>query len=179
MMNYYRAYTMEYGTFIGLCWSAVFLTYAYGVMGNALLLFLCMALCGVSVVLPFILAVRLNKRMHADGAYMSYFQGLLFSFSMLMYACLMHGLVVYGYFEILDNGAWVSTITNMLNDPNMKNMYEQMGMSGQHKQVVDMLGEIGGLGSFDKTLLIFNNDFLVSIVLAAITAIPVSWRRKA
>ena len=84
---------MEYGTFIGLTWGGMFLTYVEGISyNNGLLMLLCFMLGGVALVLPFVLAFRLNRKMALAGEHLSYFQGLFFAFSMFMYGCLLNGL---------------------------------------------------------------------------------------
>lgn len=174
MKNYYRAYTMEYGTFVGLAWSVAFLSYVYGLCGaNALLLMLCLVFCGVSILLPFFLAMRLRHMMIVDGAGMSYWQGLMFAFSMFMYACLFNGLIVYGYFEVLDDGVLIDSLSKMIVQQDMKQLYEQMGMAEQYKEIQKMLDELAGLGAFDKALLMFNNNFFWSLLWSVILALVV------
>lgn len=178
MKNNYRAYSMEYGTFVGLSWSALFLSYVYGVCGeNALLLLICFAFCGFSLLLPFGLGIRLNRIMHEDGESLSYWHGLLFSFSMFMYACLLNGLIVYGYFELFDSGEFINTLNNMLGQAEIKDTYAQLGMAEQYDEVMKMLVEINDLSSFDKALLLFNNNFMWGLFLSFVVAIPVSWKR--
>ena len=177
--NYYRAYTMEYGTFVGLCWSAFFLSYVYGlVQGSVIGILLCFAFCAFSFVLPFGLATRLSRRVSEDGGKLSYWQGLIFSFSMFMYACLMNGLIIFAYFELIDGGSLVNTLIDMLSLSDIKSMYTQMGLSSQYKEVIDMLDEVAGLGSFEKTLLLFNNNFTWGIFMSFLVAIPASWKHK-
>ena len=175
----YKSYSMEYGTFVGLTWGGVFLTYVEGISyNNGLLMLLCFMLCGIAIVLPFVLAFRLNQKMALVKEQLSYFQGLFFAFSMFMYACLFNGLIVFAYFQFLDNGLLMEQLNAMLTQPEMLKMYEQMGMGEQHAQMMDILAEADGLSSWEKTLLIFNNNFFISLFLTIIVAWVASWKRK-
>ena len=169
--NIYKSYSMEYGTFVGLTWGGVFLTYVEGISyNNGLLMLLCFMLCGVAMVLPFVLGWRLNKKMALAGEQLSYFQGLFFAFSMFMYACLMDGLIVFAYFQFLDDGLLMEQLNAILMQPEMVKTYQQMGMGEQHAQMMDILAEADGLSAWEKTLLIFNNNFFFSTILSFIVA---------
>ena len=169
---------MEYGTFVGLSWGALFLSYVEGISyNNGLLMLLCIMLCGVSFVLPFVLAMRLNRKLWMAGEQLSYFQGLIFSFSMLMYSCMMNGLIVFAYFRFLDNGLLYEQLNQMLHMPELVATYQQIGMGEQYKQMMSMMEEMDGLSAFEKTLLIFNNNFFFSIILSFVVAIVASWSR--
>lgn len=170
---------MEYGTFVGLAWGGVFLSYVWGVCyNNGLLMLLCFMLCGVSVFLPLVLGMRLNRKMALIKERLSYFQGLFFSFSMFMYACLMNGLIVFSYFHFLDDGLLMEQLNAMLMQPEMVKTYEQLGMSDQHLQMLDILRETDGLSAWEKTLLIFNNNFFISLFFSFIVAFVASWKRN-
>ena len=170
---------MEYGTFIGLTWGGMFLTYVEGISyNNGLLMLLCFMLGGVALVLPFVLAFRLNRKMALAGEHLSYFQGLFFAFSMFMYGCLLNGLIVFAYFQFLDNGLLMEQLNAMLTQPEMVKMYEQMGMGDQHAQMMSILAEADALSAWEKTLMIFNNNFFISMFLSVIVAFVASWQRN-
>ncbi len=127
---------MEYGTFVGLTWGGLFFSYVEGIAGNnGMLMMLCFMLCGVSIFLPFLLAFRLNRKMKSAGESLTYFQGLVFAFSMFMYACLMNGLVVFAYFQLMDDGQLMDRMNELLTQPEMVSTYEQMGM-GEHSTTI-------------------------------------------
>ncbi len=175
----YRAFSMEYGTFVGLCWSVLFLSYTYGVReANAFYLIICFLFCVLSVLVPFVLALRMRRKVNRCGQNMSYWQGLLFSFSMFMYACLLNGLVVYGYFELLDNGELVSALSKLIGAADIKNMYAQMGMAEQYSEVMKMLDEVNELSSFEKALLMFNNNFTWGLLMSFLVAIAASLKKS-
>lgn len=171
---------MEYGTFVGLGWGALFLCYVGCVCtGSALLMLLCMAVGAACLVLPFRMALRMNRKLQAIGEKMSYLQGLLFAISMLMYACLMNGLVNYVYFAYFDDGALLDQMTQLMTQANTRETYRQMGMSASYAQMEAMLDEIGNLSPFEKTLSLFNSNFLCSIILSFFVALSASCRLKA
>ena len=170
---------MEYGTFVGLSWGALFLCYVEGISyNNALLLFLCLILGAVAFVLPFVLAMRLNKKMFYAGEKLSYFQGIFFALSMFMHACLMNGLIVFIYFKFLDDGLLYEQLSSMLTMPEVVNTYQQIGMGEQYSQVMKMMDELNDLSAFDKTLMIFNNNFFFSLVMSLVVAFVASYDLK-
>lgn len=167
---------MEYGTFVGLCWGAMFFCYVEGISyQNGLLMLLCVALFGVACVLPFVLAMRLNKKLFAVGERLSYLQGLLFAFSMFMYACMMNGLIVFAYFQFLDNGLLMEQMESMVNMPEMITTYQQIGMGEQYEQMISVLKQIDDLTPFEKALMMFNNNFFISLILTIVAAIVASY----
>lgn len=173
--NIYRSYSMEYGTFVGFGWGALFLCYVGGiVMGNALLMLLCVAVGVLCLLLPFWFALRLNKMLYMAGEKLSYLQGLFFSLSMFMYACLMSGLITFAYFHFMDGGALYEQLHAMITQPEMVVAYKQMGLVDAYAQMQETLAEMQRMSSFDKTLLLFNNNFCFSIILSFLVAIVAS-----
>ncbi len=175
--NYiYRSYSMEYGTFVGLSWSALFLSYVEGISySNVLLILLCLLLCVVGLLLPFILGVRLNRKVFATGEKLSYMQGLFFALSMFMYTSLMNGLIVFVYFRFWDNGLLYEQVNSMLTMPEMVTTYQQLGMGMQYEQMMQMVDELDNMSAFDKTLLIFNNNFFFGLIMSFLVAVVASY----
>lgn len=174
--NVYRSYSMEYGTFVGLGWSAMFLCYVRGlVQGSALLILLCMVLGLVCLVMPFMLALRLNRKLREAGERLNYWRGLLFAVSMFMYACLISGIAAFAYFQFVDGGALYEQVHGMIASPEMASMYKQMGMGDAYAQMQDALAEMQGMSALDMALLLFNNNFMFSIVMSFLVAIAASW----
>ena len=66
----------------------------------------------------------------------------------------------------------------MLTQPEMVKMYEQMGMGDQHAQMMSILAEADALSAWEKTLMIFNNNFFISMFLSVIVAFVASWQRN-
>lgn len=176
--NIYRSYSMEYGTFVGLGWGALFLCYVGGiVMENAFLL-LCVAVGFACLLMPFWFALRLNKMLHEVGEKLSYLQGLLFSVSMFMYACLMSGLIVFAYFQFMDGGALYEQLHGMITQPEMVAAYKQIGLGDAYSQMLDALTEMQSMSAFDKALLLFNNNFCFSIIMSFLVALAASCTLK-
>ena len=177
--NVYRSYSMEYGTFVGLSWGALFYCYVEGISYNhPLLLLLCFALAGVAFVLPFLLALRMNSKMFLAGEKLSYWQGLLFSFSMFMYASMMNGLLVFLYFRFLDDGLLFEQLNSLMGQEDIVATYQQIGMGEQYEQMMHMMEEVDALSPLEKTLAIFNNNFFFGLLLSFVVAIVASYDLK-
>lgn len=175
----FRAYSIEYGTLIGFSWGALLLSYAYGIRDlNAFLILISFVLCSVCLILPFILGFRLNRKAWKAGISVSYLQGLLISLSMFLYASMMGALITYGYFEFLDHGAFMEALNKMLEEANMAEVYSQMGMGSQYNELIGLLGETEATSSFDKALLMFNNNITWGIFISFLVAISISWKSK-
>lgn len=167
---------MEYGTFVGLSWGALFLSYVEGICyNNSLLILLCFMLAGVAFVAPFVFATRMNKKLFLVGEKLSYWQGLLFSFSMYMYASLFCGLIVFLYFNFWDNGLLFEQMNSMVTMPEMAAMYRQIGMGEQYAQMLQMMQELEELSPLEKALAVFNNNFFFSLFWSFIVAIVASY----
>ena len=95
----------------------------------------------------------------------------------LKYACLLDGLIVFSYFQFLDDGLLMEQLNALLTQPEMAKTYEQMGMEVQHAQMLEILAEVDGLSAWEKTLVIFNNNFVFSLVLSLVVAWVASWSR--
>lgn len=175
----YKSYSMEYGTFIGLSWGVLFLCYVEGISyGNNLLVLLCLLFCAISFFLPFLLALRLNRKLLTIDENLSYIQGLLFSFSMFMYACLMNGFIVFAYFQFLDDGTLFEQLHNMIKMPELKAAYQQMGMDEQYSQMIAILKDVNQMSTFEKTLGIFNNNFVFGSIMSFVVAFFASYNLK-
>lgn len=178
--NYtYRSYSMEYGTFLGLSWGLLFLCYVESISyNNGLLMMLCLLFVGTSLLLPFMLALRLNRKFLVIGERLSYTQGLFFSFSMFMYACLLTGLATFAYFQFFDDGTLFEQLNSMFTMPELVAVYQQMGMEEQYKQMLDVLKDIEGMSAFDKALGLFNNNFIFGIAMSFIVGWVASFDLK-
>ena len=178
--NYsYRSYSMEYGTFVGLSWGLLFLCYVEGISyNNGLLMMICLLLCATSLLLPFMLALRLNRKLLMISEKLSYMQGLFFSFSMFMYACLLAGLVTFAYFQFLDDGSLFEQLNSMFTTPELVSVYQQIGMEEEYKQMLDILKDIEGMSAFDKALGLFNNNFMFGIAMSFIVGWVASYDLK-
>lgn len=97
---------------------------------------------------------------------------------MFLYASIMGALITFSYFEYLDHGAFMEALFKMLNDSNMSDIYSQMGMGGEYGEMVNLLKEADKSTSFEKALLMFNNDITWGIAISFLVAITISWKRK-
>ena len=100
------------------------------------------------------------------GLFFSYVEGIAGNNGMLMMLCFM----LCGVSIFLDDGQLMDRMNELLTQPEMVSTYEQMGMGEQRVQMMDVLREADGLSSWEKTLLIFNNNFFFSIILSFFVA---------
>ena len=177
--NLYRAYSMEYGTFVGISWAMIFLSYVYGVRtSNPLLFLLCFAMLGLGFILPLLFGFRINWKYARVNDKLSYIQGLFFAFNMFVFACLLNGLTTYAYFEFFDEGMLTSGILKMFEEANMMETYTQIGMGDSYKEMMALLNEADSLSSLEKALIIFNNNFFYGCIMSFIVALLAAHNRR-
>ena len=158
---------MEYGTILGICWVAVFVFYVIGFRAESGL-FMLLGMVGLFSLLPleFYLGCRLKRRSVQLGIKPTPFFSFMNTLSVFMYACLLCGCVEYVYFAFIDKGALLDAVSTLLDTPELKLAYSQMGMTEHYKQATEVIGELGTLSAFDKTLLLFNQNFLITLILS-------------
>ena len=98
---------------------------------------------------------------------------------MFMYACLLSGCMQFIYFAHIDKGNLFSSINAMLTSSDIQNTYRQAGLSAYYTQIIDMIHELELLSAFDKTLLLFNNNFLTSLILSLPIAVTAYYYKPA
>ena len=162
-----RKFIMEYGSILGLCWTAVFACYVIGFRsqnGGFMLL----ANCGLIALLPleFYLGIRIKKRSVQLDINLTFLFSLMNVLSMFMYACLLSGCMEFIYFAYIDKGELFNSINTMLAAADIKELYRQTELSAYYEQVTGMLQELELLSAFDKTMLLFNNSFITSLILS-------------
>lgn len=168
----FRRFIMEYGTIIGLLWSAIFFLYVIGLRSNHPFL-LTIAMC-MLLILPFVeffYALRLKIRAHQLSQSMNFLQSLFFLFNMLMYSTLICAAIEFGYFEFFDKGTLIYTIQQTLDNKEALDVYTQMGMNDTYSQLIGIIKEYAELSSFEKTLLLFNQNFIISAISSFIFAL--------
>lgn len=167
-----RRFIMEYGTILGLCWVAVFLLYVVGFRTQDGI-FMMLGLVGLIglVAVEFCLGCRLKRRSLQLGIRLTPLFSFMNIVSIFMYACLLCGCVEYIYFAYIDKGTLFDSILAMLNAPELRNTYGEMGMTEYYKQAIDTVNELGTLSAFEKTLILFNQNFFASLVLSIPVAI--------
>lgn len=167
----FTGYAREYGTFIGLLWTAAFASYAQGIqhMNTAAM---CAALIFMvaSPVQMCLLGRRLHNRLPANVDF-KYLMSYIFSLQMLMFASLLFGLLIFCYFALIDQGGFANGILSMLNQPDVTMAYREMGMSHMLKDAKDMVGQFAALSPLQISLSLFNNCVMTSLFMAAIVAL--------
>jgi len=180
----YRAYAMEYGTFLGIAWTLVFTIYVFGFRtGNPNLFLLGFLGFMVLAFLPFLFAWRV-KQMQYEGEKLGFLKAMSFSLNLFGFACIFTGICEYAYFCFFDNGELLTGFTNMFINPEMKTAYNQMGMAESYSQLSELLTQMQRLTAFEKTELLFNSNFMISLLmfipvsaLASIAPSPIKKRK--
>ena len=173
-INYYRlqsGYTTEYGTFVGLTWIAVFALYVWGVLtSSGMLMTLGMfAFCSLPAV-PFYFARRFRQQLSEDVK-IGYGRAYWFCLMMLIYASLLTAAAVYVYFKWMDHGALLQAFSNILDHPLSRKTYEEMQMGDTLIMMKDVLKELSSLTAFDIAVSFFNQNVMLSFLLALPTAL--------
>lgn len=173
-----RQFLMEYGSIMGLSWTAVFALYVIGFRsGNGIFLLLAFfGLIGI-LALEFYFGIRVKKRILQLNLSLSPLFTFVNIFSMFMYACLLCGAMEYIYFQIIDRGTLLSAIEDMVNNSDVKQMYQQMGMKESYDQIVNLVSEIATLSALDKVIILFNQNFFTALIIA-IPVTVVNWYYK-
>ena len=162
-----RKFIMEYGSILGLCWTAIFACYVIGFRSQNGF-FMLLAICGVIALLPleFYLGIRIKKRSLQLDINLSFLFSFMNILSMFMYACLLSGCIEFIYFAYIDKGELFNSINTMLASADIKELYHQTELSAYYEQITEMIQELELLSAFDKTMLLFNNSFLTSLILS-------------
>ncbi|MCR5312547.1 MAG: DUF4199 domain-containing protein [Bacteroidaceae bacterium] len=167
----FRAFAMEYGTFLGIAWTIVFFIYVIAFRtGNSMFLFCASWGILALAVMPFIFAWRI-KQLQPKGTSLGILRGMGFSLNLFMFACLFSGACEFVYFRFFDQGQMLEGCTTMLLTPDISEQYKQMGMTDSYNQIMEVFKELKKLSAFEKTEALFNSNFFVSMILF----IPVSF----
>lgn len=167
-----RKFIMEYGSILGLCWVAVFASYVYGFRTQSgLLMFLGMLMLLLLLPIEFFLGMRMKKRSVQLEIPMSFLFTYMNVLGIFMYACLLSGCMEYVYFAFIDKGELFNALNTMLTSADVEALYKQTGLNSYYKQIIGMLDELSYIPAFDKTLLLFNNSFITSLILSLPVAI--------
>lgn len=175
----FTGYAREYGTFVGFLWTITFVAYAQGIQQNlnSFLILLSVLFMLASMVLVFMLAYRFRTKL-PENINMKYFMSYIFSLQMLMFACLFSGLLEFCYLTLIDKGQMIATLHDLLNQSQVTTVYRDMGMSDVLSQIRHQLEELAALTPLQLTLLIFNQNFMMSLFFAAIVALIVRKKNK-
>jgi hypothetical protein len=173
-INYYRlqsGFATEYGTFAGLTWIAVFALYVAGIRSTSGMLMTAGMLCFCALpTVPFYFARRFRQQL-PEGTTVGFGRAYWFSLMMLVYASLLTAGAVYAYFKWMDHGALLQSVSHIVENPLTQQTYTQMGMGDTLKMMKEMLTDLSNLTAFDIAVAIFNQNFMLSLLLALPTAL--------
>ena len=167
-----RKFVKEYGSILGLCWVAVFACYVAGFRTqNGIYMMLGLIGIPALLVIEILLAIRLKKRSVQLELQLSPTITWMNSLSMFMYACLLCGCMEYIYFAYMDKGMLVDSIQSMIAAPELKAIYLQTGLTDYYHQISTLVEELHTLSAFDKTMILFNQNFLAALILSIPVAV--------
>ncbi len=173
-----RQYAMEYGTFLGIAWTIVFIIYVMGFRtGNGLFFFLGLTGLACLLILPFIFAWRI-KKLQPDNEGLGFIRALSFTINLFMFACIFTGACEFVYFNYMDGGQLTEAVRKMFTSPEMKEAYTNMGLSETYSQMQDNLTQVSNLSAFEKTEMLFNSNFLFSVILFLPVSLVASLENK-
>lgn len=160
-----RAYAMEYGTFLGLSWSIIFLLYTTSIINNNFLLMLLSSIMHISLPLfSFYLSWRYSTKIIIQN--LSWLQSWSFAFMMYVYASLLTGAVEFIYFKYFDNGALFYSIKSMAYDNDMFEIYKNAGMENYVITLRESVDAILQISTIDLTLSLFNQNIFTGMILS-------------
>lgn len=173
-----RGFATEYGTFLGIEWSFVFVSFVMTMTHESLLgSFTCMFLFGLAPIFALYFAWRFKQKLEV-GERVSYGIALLFSSFMFLYAALLSGVVEFLYFRYLDEGQLFAAFRKALTMPEIVEQYKAMGCEEVLETSKMQLDEIEQLSPFDLALNIFANNVLFSFILSFFVAVVAHMKKK-
>lgn len=159
-----KAYARIDGVLLGMVWIASFACYVIGMRMPALMM------TGMIIAISslFIAATRVKKfRDYVLDGTISFGRGYAYSILIFFYAALIFAAAQFVYFQFLDNGNIMSALTDMMNEP-------------QNKQIIDAyklkpsLDESLKLMAATRPIDYALNYLSVNIIIGLITSLPIA-----
>ena len=159
----YKAYAMEYGTFLGIAWTVVFFLFiatlrtASNIYATLVFYaFICLAF------VPFMFAWRI-KQLQGKGESLGILRGCLFSFNLFMFASLFTGACEYAYFAFFDHGTFADSATQLYQNSHIVGDFKRAGLTDLHKQMIENIKVFNGFSAYEKTECFFWLSFYTSL----------------
>lgn len=167
-----KSYSREYGTFLGFSWIVTFAIYVMGLRcSSILLLLLAMFMICLLPLVAFYFSWRLKRHMADLREAIPFRLALMFSLMMFFYACVLTGMAEYIYFAFMDNGAAVQSLYDMFLSEDTQRIYSENGMESMLNMVKDSLDQLGSMSPFSVVMMLFNQNFMVSLILSVVTSL--------
>ena len=159
----YRAYAMEYGTFLGIAWTAVFFLFIATIRTASDLYAILAFFAFLSLaIIPFLFAWRI-KQLQGKGESLGILRGCLFSFNLFMFASLFTGACEYAYFAFFDHGTFVDSFMKIYFNPEIANVYKTAGLNDLYGEAKTGLMQFGNLSPYEKAGSFFTFSFYTSL----------------
>ena len=174
----FRAYAMEYGTFLGAAWAIVFFIYMSCLRTNNVILQTIWLFSFLSLaVMPFLFAWRV-KQLQPEGEHLGIARGLLFALNLFTFACVLAGACEFFYFNYLDNGLFTDSISQILTNPETSEIYKQAGLTDMYKQTQEVMDLLYKMTPFEKTEMFLYVNVITSMFMLIPVAIIASLTSK-
>ena len=160
-----KAFARQYGLFMGLFWIASFACFICQTTPFITFLF-DITIFLIPVVAAFFLR---NYRDNILGGRISLLRGFVFLMMIFFYATLILAIGQWAYFEYLDNGRLITTITNRLNDPEFVTAIGKMGM--KKEEMLTGIRSIGDVRPIDFAFSFMWMNIVVGAVISWVTAL--------
>ncbi len=162
-----RRFSVEYGTLLGIFWSATFLILTEGLTeNNPFVIMLGMFMMGLSIFLPFYFAWRYKQHLTTPSDRVSFGMAWGFSAMMFLYASFITGVTEFLFFKFIDKGQLFAYFQQTLSAPEIIKQYKEMGASDILNQSKIQLKVMASLSPLDMALNLFANNILISIVFS-------------
>jgi hypothetical protein len=155
-----RAFARWGGLKTGLLWLASFACYVWGLSNPGLGI----VAMGLAAFTPVYAALQLRSfRDEAMGGIISFGRGWGYVVMMLFYACIIFALGQFIYFQWIDKGYFVQSLTQMMMSQQNADMLTQMGMMPMVQQSIDTLRQMRPI---DMSLNIMSTNLIISLLIA-------------
>jgi hypothetical protein len=154
-----KAYARIDGAMLSVLWLVSFCCYILGISSPiyGLLAF------GLALMTPIYVGSRLRRfRDNGLDGVVSLLRGWAYIILVFFYGGLLFAIGQFIYFAYVDHGYLLLSITNMLSVPETAQALQQMGMSAQVEEALQMMGSMRPI---DIVLSILTNNIIIGIVV--------------
>ena len=157
-----KSFAAEYGTFLGAGWLVTFFLLIYGMNSlNAEIELAGFILLLIQPLFAIYLAWRFKQHI-ATGHRATWGQATLFAAGMFGCACTLSSVVEYLFFRFIDKDRTVTTIVNMLKDPNIQMQAKAMGIRQDMETIMELYSAMTPL---DITVMLMSESIFIALIL--------------
>lgn len=173
-----RAFSSEYGAFLGIAWFVDFLLIVEGMAKNNNGLATLGAIVFIALpVLTIYFAFRFKQHLPYQEK-VSLTCAAFFSLFLFINAEFISFVLEYIYLAIFDNGEFFKGYQDLLSSKEVVDTYNNAGLGEMLKTTTMQMDQLAGMTAFDKTLTLFGLNITISFYLFFPTWITASLRSK-